>query len=77
MYLIRLAKVQSYSVLFILRICVAAGLLPASSSVLARLLQHSMLRASAFFFDNFLPEYADLCPVVISLSMMLGVTYGN
>ena len=57
--------------------CVDAGHLLSSSKASARLVRYLIPRSSAWFFANFLPEYADLCPVVISLSMMLGVTYGN
>ena len=49
MYLIHIAMVRSSSILCTLRICVAAGTLPASSRASAILVQYSMLRASAWF----------------------------
>ena len=77
MYLIHLSRVISSSLLCILRICVAAGTLPASSRALAILVRYSMLRASDWVFATLLPEYADRSPDIFSVSLTLGVTFGN
>ena len=77
MYLIGLAREQSSSLIFILRICVATGPLTAYSKALARLVGYLILRASAWFFATFLPEYSDWSPFVISPSLTLYVTCGN
>ena len=77
MYLIHLDIVQNSSILCILRICVAAGTFPASYRTLAILVRYSILRASAWLFDTFLPEYANRIPVVISVSLILDVMCVN
>ena len=77
MYLIILDRVRSSSLLSILCICMPAGPLLASSRVLSSLVQYLMIRDSSCFFATFLPEYADLIPVVISFSLSLGVMCGN
>ena len=76
-YLICLSRVRSSSLLGILCICVAAGILPASSRASARLVQYLMLRASAYCFSTFHPDYTGQSPVVISISLTLHVTCGN
>ena len=55
----------------------ATGPLRDSSRAPAILVQHSMLRASAWFFATFLPDYSDQSPVLISASLTLGVMCGN
>ena len=77
MYLIRLVRLRYYSLLCILRICVAAGTLPTSSMSLFILVWYSMLRASSWFFATFLPKYADPIPVVIYVSLTICVTCEN
>ena len=77
MYFTPLARLQSYSILYILCICVAAGTLHASYKELARMVRYSMLMASDWFFDTFLPEYTDQSPVIISVSLTLGVMCVN
>ena len=74
MYLIRLSRVQSYSLLQILLACVASGPLNASSMASARLVRYSMLKASACFFATCIPEYFDWIPVIIFVSLKLSVT---
>ena len=77
MYFIRLARVWPSSLLLKLRTCVASGPLPAASCVLERLVRYSMLRASAWCFANFLHEYDDHIPVIISISLTLDATGVN
>ena len=77
MYLIRLERLRSSSLLCILRICVVDGTFPASSRALSILVRYSMLKASVCFFNTFLPEYADHIPVVSYVSSALGVNCGN
>ena len=74
---IRLDRVLSSSLLCIFRICMTAGPLRASSGSSAILVQYSMLRFSACFFATFPHKYADRSRVLISISLMLGVTCGN
>ena len=74
MYCIRLARLRSYSLLRILRTCMAAGSFPTSYIVSAMLVQYSMLRVSAWFF---LPEYSYGIPVIISVLLALYVTCEN
>ena len=76
-YFTCLARFRFSSIFCIFSTCMAAGPFPDSSSALARLVQYSMLRASVWFFADFLPENADRVPVVISVSLMLDVTCGN
>ena len=76
-YMIRLARVRYSYLLCILRTCVAAGPFPASSRASARLVRYLMLRSSALFFATSLPEYADWSPVVIYVSLALGVACRN
>ena len=63
MYFIRLTRVRSPSLIFILLICVAAETLPVSYRSSTRLLQYSMLRSPVWFFTALLPEYSDQTPV--------------
>ena len=74
MYLIHLSRVQSSYLLCILCICVADCPVPDSSKELARLVRYLMLRASAWFYSTFIPNYADWSSVVISASFTLDVT---
>ena len=76
-YLISLDTVRYSSLLGIFCICVAYGPLPSSSRTLARLVRCLMLKESAWYLATFLPDYDDWIPVVISFSLMLGVTCGN
>ena len=76
-YLILLDRVQYYSILCILRICVADGPLPNSYRASARLVRYLMLISSAWFFSTFLTDYADRSPVVFSVSLTLVVTCVN
>ena len=77
MYLIGLAREQSSSLICILRIYMAAEPLLASSRASMRLVQYSMIRDSDLFFGTLLPRYDYWSPVVISVSLTLGVTCGN
>ena len=74
---IRMARVQYSSILCTLCTCVSDGTFPASSSASAGLVGYSMIKASAYFFAAFLPEYADRSPVIIYVSLTFDVTFGN
>ena len=54
-----------------------AGTFPDSSKESAILVQYSMIREPVCIFANFLSEYADQIPVVIYVSLTLGVACGN